>query len=514
MGPPGGDALAQYRMPMGPTDNAKAPASPMSGDHLVIPPLTGLDRAAGAKGTLVAGDTPAAKASPVGDAKPGKVTHADDAPAAKTASAADAPAAKTASASDAPAAKTAPAADAPGHVTTPALDASMVKATPAVDSAARGTTPAVEAAAITATPPVDASFRTSTPGVDAPANKTSPAVEAHAGRPAAGADGPSAAPGAAAGQEHTVKHNDSLWKIAEQSLGGKDHASPGQIWHQVQSIIQANRQEHPELLKNPNMIHEGMKLHVPHPESSQGPGHHDVASRAESFHPQAGHRHAGHPSAGYEHGRHHGRQGRHHQGHVPEGGEAARGARPEPGHPGDEGAPRPLPEKSTEVPKNPSGRPDSTPGSTDNGNFAHAIESLGHGLASIANRVADSLRTVGDCAHGPRLAFGKLGFHLPPAVATEQGRMIRNSGLFDQVPPSQVRPGDYGVRDWSAAVTRAHGGVNKGDAFIVSAVGPHGQLYGANDHHFAVPPDGGRYRNLKFYRPNAEFIKRYGEVQS
>jgi hypothetical protein len=138
--------------------------------------------------------------------------------------------------------------------------------------------------------------------------------------------------------------------------------------------------------------------------------------------------------------------------------------------------------------------------------FERFGRALGDDMAKLANSVANHLGTVGDCAHGPRLVFDKLGFHLPPMVATEQGRHVRDSGLFDQVPRSEVRPGDYGVRDWNSAVTRAHG-QNKGDSFIVTQLGRHGQLYGANDHHFAVPEDGGRYRNLTFYRPNARFYE-------
>jgi nucleoid-associated protein YgaU len=447
MGNLGNDTLAQYRMPMGPTDNHKGMASPMSGDHLVIPPLAGLDKGATAKATLVAGDTPAARVSPVGDT---------------------------------PASKATPAADAAAHKTTPHVDAAAHKTTPHGDAAAHKGRPGAEAQA------------------------ANPALSGEKG------DKGKATPGAAAGKEHTVQHDDNLWKIAEQSLGGKGHASASKVWNQVQNIVQANKQEHPELLKNPNMIHDGMKLHVPHPDHTQGrPG--DNANRPAAGQPEA-HPHAGHPHAGQDH--HHHRRNRHHHGHAPAGGDTAPASKPAAGNPADSGAGQPKPDKPAEATPNPAGRHDSAPIAGDNGRFAHAIESLGKGLANIASNVANALGTVGDCAHGPRLAFGKLGFHMPPAVATEQGRMVRNSGLFDEVPANQVRPGDYGVRDWSPAVTRAHGGVNKGDAFIVSAVGPHGQLYGANDHHFAVPPDGGRYRNLKFYRPNAEFIKRYGEVQT
>lgn len=127
------------------------------------------------------------------------------------------------------------------------------------------------------------------------------------------------------------------------------------------------------------------------------------------------------------------------------------------------------------------------------------IKNFGHELADSAIKIARRLHTVGDCAHGPRLVLEKhLGVQLPHVVATEQGKIIAHSGLFEKVDNPQV--GDYGVRDWNRSVTRAHGGVNKGDSFIVTGVQKDGTMHGANDHQFVVPPDGGRYRNLTFYR--------------
>lgn len=135
---------------------------------------------------------------------------------------------------------------------------------------------------------------------------------------------------------------------------------------------------------------------------------------------------------------------------------------------------------------------------------------VGHFIANVAHQVASKLGTVGDCAKGPRKTFEALGWNLPPMVATEQGRTVESSGLFDRVNPADVRPGDYGYRHWNAHVTAKHG-IDKGDSFIVHAVGRNGQIYGSNDHHFAVPPDGGRYRDLKFFRPNAKFFELYGD---
>jgi hypothetical protein len=284
------------------------------------------------------------------------------------------------------------------------------------------------------------------------------------------------------------------------AMTGADHhkASPGQIWRQAQNIIQANKEEHPELLKNPHLLHDGTKLHIPGQDNTQGSLTAPGGNQHEAHQRRATHRHTGdgHPA---EAGRPHKHKGG--AGGAPDGGAPDDPAQKRPA----DQAKDPVGDAAKEVAGAVGHAADQVAGAV-----GHALTELGNGLAHIATNVAHQLGTIGDCAHGPRLALGKLGYHLPPAVATEQGRMIRNSGLFDEVPRSQVRPGDYGVRDWNSHVIREHGGVNKGDSFIVTSVDRHGHLYGANDRTFAVPADGGRYRNLRFYRPNAEFLRRYG----
>ncbi|MDR3614515.1 MAG: hypothetical protein P4L53_13215 [Candidatus Obscuribacterales bacterium] len=146
-----------------------------------------------------------------------------------------------------------------------------------------------------------------------------------------------------------------------------------------------------------------------------------------------------------------------------------------------------------------------------NGPVTSDVAAVERKMAQIALSVAHRLGTVGDCAHGPRLTLDKFGYHLPPAVATEQGRMIRDSGLFDLVPANEIRPGDYGVRDWSRSIVRQHGS-DKGDSFIVTGIARNGSVLAANDHTFVVPADGGRYTNLQYYRPNAEFVRRFGNL--
>ena len=102
-----------------------------------------------------------------------------------------------------------------------------------------------------------------------------------------------------------------------------------------------------------------------------------------------------------------------------------------PGQPGD-GKPAP-PDASAKPADQPPGRPGEQPQNQPNDAknpiqqtaekigdaLGTTLKQFGHDLAHLASDVAHRLGTVGDCAHGPRLAFDKVGFHLPPAVATE-----------------------------------------------------------------------------------------------
>jgi len=335
------------------------------------------------------------------------------------------------------------------------------------------------------------------PQTDAEGPKTDAAV------PKTDAAGPKTdnAPAKAAGYDHVVQHKDSLWKLAETSLGkdGDHKASPNQIWNQVQNIIKANKNEHPQLQKNPHMLHDGIKLHIPEPRKAgdnqngaQGQGHAAVRQPQEGQHERRHQRHNPASEKGAENGSE----------------TTPRRAQP------DHITPQP-PRKKEVAPEVTPRENGAHPGdhADDGGRLVHAIKQLGRDIAKTAVDIAHSLGTIGDCARGPRLAFKEQGLHLKPAVATEQGRQIRESGLFTKLKPGETpQPGDYGVRDWNRSVIRAHGGVNKGDSFIVTSVAKDGTMHGANDHRFVVPPDGGRYRNLQFYRPNAEFLRRYGNT--
>ncbi|CAN5463840.1 hypothetical protein BH11CYA1_BH11CYA1_00970 [soil metagenome] len=271
------------------------------------------------------------------------------------------------------------------------------------------------------------------------------------------------------GHDHVVTNKDTLWRIAKESLQANgDSTSNTHISKRIQSIIKANSEEHPRLARNPHPLPPGMKLHVPDQDGQN-----------------------------IEHRRHE---------------KAVKPERAERTERTDrfEDKPRAKDRQRAGRDRHSEDSNDSSANEGDGGRLAKAMKQFGHDLADAAKRIAEKLGTIGDCAKGPRLTFKELGFHLPPAVATEQGRMLKESGLFHEVPRDEVRPGDYGVRDWNHRVTKRHGGVNKGDSFIVTAVSAHGALRGANDHTFNVPEDGGRYRNLKFMRPTPEFYKRYG----
>ncbi len=376
---------------------------------------------------------------------------------------------------------------------------------------------------------------------------------------------------------HTVAANENLWNIALDSLkakGEKDPSGP-EIWKSVQSIIAANKTEHPELVKNPDAVAEGTKLNMPGDEkaaqatapgeasqeasreaslaSSKSPlesadapadtppgapeeGSHRAARVHHRRHhaPEGGTEHHGGHDRAPEHGRHHGRR----HGLGGRGGGSKRGHRRRKGHDVTHSRSKRREDSETEGPDTEKTkaareiRPDERDNPADmsrpglrldkNGNvvekpdehdnpFSHAFKELGKGLGDLAHHMAGLIHTVGDCAKGPRLTFQKLGYVLPPMVATEQGRALERSGLFEEVPRSEARAGDYAYRHWNSKVIRQHHGVDKGDAFIVSGVGKGGELYGSNDHRFVVPEDGGRYRDTKFLRPTEKFWELYGQ---
>ncbi len=293
------------------------------------------------------------------------------------------------------------------------------------------------------------------------------------------------------GHDHVVSNSDTLWRIAKDSLTANgDHASNTQISKRIQSIIKANHEEHPRLGRNPHSLAPGMKLHIPDHDGPQQPGR--ASHRNErNDHSDRGERHGGH---------------RQYRTHRRDQSSAEHGDGEKPA----ERQPRARDRQRPEGDRPAGDRTDKGANEGDGGSLAKAMKQFGNDLADVAERIARRLGTIGDCAKGPRLTLGETGFHLPPAIATEQGRMLKESGLFHEVPREEVRRGDYGVRDWNHRVTKRHGGVNKGDSFIVTAVSADGSLKGANDHNFHVPEDGGRYRNLRFLRPTPEFYRRYG----
>ena len=61
---------------------------------------------------------------------------------------------------------------------------------------------------------------------------------------------------------HEVKKNDTLWKAASDALKGTAH-SGSDVSAYIKQIVEANKGKYPELKKNPDMIHTGMKLDMP-----------------------------------------------------------------------------------------------------------------------------------------------------------------------------------------------------------------------------------------------------------
>ncbi len=117
-------------------------------------------------------------------------------------------------------------------------------------------------------------------------------------------------------------------------------------------------------------------------------------------------------------------------------------------------------------------------------------------LKDAAHKVASNLGSVGYCARGVQHALNAIG--LPEFMgcgnAWPMGKVLEQSGKFQRVPMSQAAEGDIIVRSWSQQVIAQNRGKNLGDIVVVT--GRRGnQLMGANDHHGAIPPDGGRYTN-------------------
>ncbi len=311
-------------------------------------------------------------------------------------------------------------------------------------------------------------------------------------------------------EDHAVKNGESLWQIAADSLRKNDsHGkfSADQVWQRMHSIVEANMTNHPEFKKNPFLIHPGDLLHVPNVDKPiEGQSGHQAEPQPGHF-PE--HQAAYRPAHGQGHLRHHGRY--HGRGHGYNG---ELGSNPS-GAADASSAAGALPQGEA-ASNAPAGRAE-PPRSDDGGRLVRAIGQLGHDIAGglgralsgQANIEASKLQTVGDCAHGPRKTLEHFGIQISPMPATQQGRILENSGLFARVDPSQVQPGDYGYRHWSAATIRKRGMGDLGDSFIVTGGNKNG-LSAANDHFFTVPPGGGYYApGITFLRPNERFYQAY-----
>jgi hypothetical protein len=177
---------------------------------------------------------------------------------------------------------------------------------------------------------------------------------------------------AKSGHEHVVTNSDTLWRIAKESLTANgDSASNTQISKRIQSIIKANAEEHPRLVRNPHSIPPGMKLHIPDNDGPQQPGR--ASQRREQ---------SERPAAEWREG--------------PE--------RRERREPGDREKPaerqpasrdRQRPERD-KVPHEASAKSsdrsrDKAASEGDGGRLARAMKQFGHDLADAAKRIAQSL---------------------------------------------------------------------------------------------------------------------------
>jgi hypothetical protein len=262
-----------------------------------------------------------------------------------------------------------------------------------------------------------------------------------------------AAPAQSDTHDYHVHQNDSLWKIAKTSLthGHRHvHVTGEEVWSRIHDIVELNKAEHKELIDNPFYVWKGEHLTIP-----------------------------GAPGAPEVQVAHHGRR---------EGSAVARsGTAP----------------AASDSPITP--RADATP-VADGGHLASALKGE---AAHQAHRIG----TIGDCARGPRQTLEHFGISLRPMAAVKQGELLERSGMFDRVPASEAKEGDYGYRHWSAHTIKRRGLGDLGDSFIVTNCSTRG-LQAANDHMFTVPPGGGYYApGITFLRPNAKFYAAYQHYQ-
>ena len=334
-------------------------------------------------------------------------------------------------------------------------------------------------------------------------------------------DDPSNAPGDGQMRDHTVQKGDSLWKIARNALRESGQpAGARDIMNAIQSIVEANKAEHPSLAKNPNLILDGWHLKIPC-------GGQDAANRDgrnQDLYGYGGDRRDNRSSDFYQYG---GDRGRTRYG----GGDAyfdqRDGAYGNPG-PYDR---NPNPYRGNPYDRNPYDRNPYDRNPYDRGQYDQnsyqrdpynrnpyerppgynqdasnqPLNQLSMALKDAALMAARGMGTIGRCAAGVQVALARIGHSqfMGSGNAWDMGSKMANSGKFDVLPLSQAREGDVIVRSWNRSVINQHGGRNWGDIVVVTSKDGRGNLMGANDHHGRIPPDGGRYCNSYVLRCRA-----------
>lgn len=330
-------------------------------------------------------------------------------------------------------------------------------------------------------------------------------------------------------RDHTVQKGDSLWKIARNALRESGQpASARDIMNAIQSIVEANKAEHPSLANNPNLIIDGWHLKIPigAPDAAGGAGARDLYQFGGDRRQQRtrydggdvyfdqrdgvyqrpygegpgefrGRRHSRGDWSGREYGTdQYGRRVPYDRNGEPypyERSPNPYGRNPYERNPYERSPYDQNPYRRGPYDYNPYERP---PGYGPDA-ASQPMNPLSMALREAALIAARGMQTIGRCAAGVQVALARIGHgqFMGSGNAWDMGAKMARSGKFDVLPLSEAREGDVIVRSWNRNVIAQNGGRNHGDIVVVTGRDRRGNLMGANDHHGRIPPDGGRYCN-------------------
>jgi hypothetical protein len=147
----------------------------------------------------------------------------------------------------------------------------------------------------------------------------------------------------------------------------------------------------------------------------------------------------------------------------------------------------------------------SAQGSNEFARAGEYIASLARHFA-VTNPSTHDANGLGECSKVPRKVLNALGIPIGGMSGVRQGQTLENCGLFERIPASEARAGDFGYRHW------AHRHGDLGDSFVVTGRegGTVVAVNGAQRNEFAVSDNGGYYKDAIYLRPTAEFFRRYG----